>query len=120
MPQVHRVEVRSLQPDQDPRARHVRSEAQALGLPVPEHVEVASVYLLEGDLDQPAIDRLIEDLLCDPVTETAVVGIAPVAGTVIEVHPRPGVTDPEAEAVEFAAQRLLGSSPNVRLSLIHI
>ncbi|MEC8065601.1 MAG: phosphoribosylformylglycinamidine synthase subunit PurS [Planctomycetota bacterium] len=114
MPQVHRVEVRSLQPDQDPRARHVRSEAQALGLPVPEHVEVASVYLLEGDLDQPAIDRLIEDLLCDPVTETAVVGIAPVAGTVIEVHPRPGVTDPEAEAVEFAAHRLLGSSPNVR------
>ena len=83
-------------------------------MPVPEHVEVASVYLLEGDLDQPAIERLIEDLLCDPVTENAVVGVAPVAGTVIEVHPRPGVTDPEAEAVEFAAQRLLGSSPNVR------
>ena len=72
MPQVHRVEVRSLQPDQDPRSRHVRSEAEALGLPVPEHVEVASVYLLEGDLDQPAIERLIEDLLCDPVTENAV------------------------------------------------
>ena len=42
---------------------------------VPEHVEVASVYLLEGDLDQPAIERLIEDLLCDPVTENAVVGL---------------------------------------------
>ena len=114
MPQVHRVEVRALHPDQDPRVRHVQSEAEALGLRVPEHVEVASVYLLEGDLDQPAVDRLIEELLCDPVTERAVVGVAPVVGTVIEVHPRPGVTDPEAEAVEFAAQRLLGASPNVR------
>ena len=36
MPQVHRVEVRSLQPDQDPRSRHVRSEAEALVLVKPQ------------------------------------------------------------------------------------
>ena len=113
MPQVHRVEV-------DPCNRikiHVLDtyglKQKHLVCPFPSTLKSPRCISWKGILINRPL-RLIEDLLCDPVTENAVVGVAPVAGTVIEVHPRPGVTDPEAEAVEFAAQRLLGSSPNVR------
>ena len=82
MPQVHRVEVRLHNRIKIHVLDTYGLEAEALGLPVPEHVEVASVYLLVGSFDQPAIERLIEDLLCDPVTENAGWGCTS-GGTVI-------------------------------------
>jgi phosphoribosylformylglycinamidine synthase len=59
--------------------------------------------------------RLAEELLADPVTEEATFGVRePFADAVIEIHPLPGVMDPDAEAVEAACRAILGSGVQVR------
>jgi len=122
---LHRVEVRSKSPSNDPRSGAVRAEAAALGLPsVPSRIDCASVYLIEGDLSVEDVRRLADELLSDPVLETAEVtaqGEAPVApapaASTIEIHPLPGVMDPDAEAVELAIRALLGREANVRTGI---
>jgi len=107
---VHRIEVRSVG-DDDPRAASVRREAEAMGLS-PAGATVARVYLIEGELDEAAVGRLVSGLLASPVAEWATLGAAPVApgAQVIEVHPLPGVMDPPAQTVARAGEELLGVS----------
>ena len=91
-------------------------EAQSLGLPQsPRKIESANVYLLEGELDQQQVQQLAEELLADPVSETPIVGASkPKANSVIEVHPLPGVMDPDADAVKLAIKAMLGIDVEVR------
>lgn len=113
---LYRVEVRSRADMPDPRGGLARAEAVALGLPgVPDRIETASVYLIEGALEPAMVDRLTQALLADPVTQEATVGAAPPRGTaLIEVHPLPGVMDPDADAVELAIRTMLGVEASVR------
>ena len=126
MPAVHRVEVRPKPGLRDTRGEAASRAAVAAGLPAPDRVEHASVYLLEGDLTAAELRRVADELLADPVTQAALVQPAPSAGgvpvaerrprldAVVEVHPLPGVTDPAAESVELAVRSLFGLEVRVR------
>ena len=81
----------------------------------PEQVDTAAVYLLEGDLNSADIERLAAELLADPVADAVTIGASALtASQLIEVHPQPGVMDPEAEAVEAAIEAMLGKTVSVR------
>lgn len=111
---VVRVEVRSREADGDPRAASLLGRiASDPALPVPAAVRRASIYLIEADREDvgdAALERIAQALLADPVTEVATVRIDPKAEesvTAIEVHPRPGVTDPAADSVRTAIAAML-------------
>jgi phosphoribosylformylglycinamidine synthase len=114
---VHRIEVRPRAGLVDPRGAAACRQVQALGVePRPARVDSAAVYLLEGELSEAQLRRLARELLADPVTESATMGAEPLPAdaALIEVHPLPGVMDPDAEAVESAAAALLGTPVRVR------
>ncbi len=113
---VHRVEVRPRPGQPDPLGDAACREAATLGLSrPPRRIDAAAVYLIEGELGEPAVRRLAEELLADPLTETVTLGAAaPVADALVEVHPLPGVMDPDAEAVERAVRALLDVGVRVR------
>src|SRR5688572_25952876 len=72
---VHRIEVRPKQGMPDPRGAAALREAQSLGVSrVPDRIEAASVYLLEGELDDDQVQQVATELLADPVTEAATIG----------------------------------------------
>jgi len=112
---VHRIEVRPRESAPDPRGDAALREAAALGLSrPPTRIETAAVYLIEGGLAEEEIHRLAHELLADPLTETATIGAAPTdADALVEVHPLPGVMDPDAEAVELAIRAMLGERVRV-------
>src|SRR5438552_15609032 len=105
---VHRIEVRPKPGMPDPRGESARHEAQALGLSeTPSQIDSASIFLIEGPLNSRQIQQLAEELLADPVLEQPTIGAEPPkASAMIEVHPLPGVMDPDAEAVRQAIQAM--------------
>src|SRR4051812_16206908 len=113
---VHRIEVRPKPGLPDAKGAAVCHEAQSLGLPQsPQQISSASVYLLEGELDESQLQQLADELLADPVTEIATIGLSsPKANALIEVQPLPGVMDPDAEAVQAAIKSMLGVDVDVR------
>jgi phosphoribosylformylglycinamidine synthase len=113
---VHRVEVRMKPGELDPRGVAACRAALALGPPqTPSKIETAAVYLIQGHLGEEQVRQLADILLADPVMETATIGAAPCgADALIEVHPLPGVMDPDAEAVESAIRTMLGADVQVR------
>ncbi|MCZ6834791.1 MAG: phosphoribosylformylglycinamidine synthase subunit PurL [Planctomycetota bacterium] len=113
---VHRVEVRSKPGMPDPKGEAIQREAQALGVAdPPELVESTNVYLIEGNLTPDQLARLSEELLVDQVTQQATIGATPPrADAFLEVHPLPGVMDPEGESVEHAIKIMLGEDVKVR------
>jgi len=113
--------------------RRWRSTAR-VGESVPSSARHAAVYLIEGDLGHAALERVANELLADPVTQvatidagaegdprriettpaTAMAATAPGrSNAIIEVHPRPGVTDPAAESVELAVEAMIGTRVRV-------
>ncbi len=115
MSTVHRIEVRPRPAAGDPEGAAAREEAAGLGLPVPEAVACTHVYLVEGELPPDVVARIAEEVLADPVTQEAVVGASQATGdAVVEVHPRPGVMDPEAEPIERAIAALVGTETRVQ------
>src|SRR5688572_11368962 len=113
---VHRIEVCPKPGMADPRGVAALREAQSLGLKrPPRSVESASIYLIEGPLNDREIAHLADELLADPVTEQATIGASPPkADSMIEVHPLPGVMDPDSEAVQSAIKAMLGLEVAVR------
>ncbi|MCS7045156.1 MAG: phosphoribosylformylglycinamidine synthase, partial [Gemmataceae bacterium] len=85
-------------------------------------------YLLEGELPREDVERLLHELLLDPLVESGRVlalgpGPAPAADQqqstsatdyVVTVLPKPGVMDPVAESVTLAAADLGIAVANVR------
>jgi phosphoribosylformylglycinamidine synthase II len=113
---VHRIEVHPKPGLGDPKGAAALREAQLLGVAnPPTRIDSASVYLLEGELDQQQVAQVADELLADAVTEQAVIGaLPPKATALIEVHPLPGVMDPDAESVEQAIRAMLGLGVSVR------
>ena len=108
---VHRIEVHRRPEAGDPAADALRRDAA--GLPnalIPSSVACAAVYLLEGALTDSELVRIAEELLADPVMQSAVIGAAAPAAdqVVIEVHPLPGVMDPAAASIATAIAALVG------------
>ena len=116
---VHRVEVRPRIEAGDPTGRAAVASIKSINrTAIPTEVETANVYLIEGDIDSSDVQRIATELLAHPVTDQVIIGAgAPRATALIEVHPLPGVMDPEAEAVEAAIQSLLDTDVRVRTAV---
>jgi phosphoribosylformylglycinamidine synthase II len=109
--QIHKFIVRSK--TQDPRSAHYMKEAQALGLRGYRQIAAEDLYFIEGQLSQEDCKQLALKLLTDPVTQMSSWMQIPSARTdpepgsvVVEISPRPGVTDPVAEQIVRAAHEL--------------
>src|SRR5262249_30204807 len=65
-------------------------------------------FLLEGDLDEPTAKRLVDELLADPLVESA--SISPIPNTIkfhaLSVLLKPGVMDPVAQSIVAAGADL--------------
>ena len=113
---VYRIEVSARNPADDPAGRGVLAEIRQLGFAEVSDVRAARVFLLQGAeeiLTAENLQRIGQELLIDPVTEVFCLGVAASeaeqgAGGLIEVHLKPGVTDPVAASCETAIADMLG------------
>lgn len=107
---VIRIEIRAKPNQIDPRAEVVWQRAREhLGLV--KSVQTARVYLVEADLDNQTASQIANELLADPVTQVAMIGVseAPHDGVVIEIHYRSGVMDPVAQSTRDAIEEMLSN-----------
>ncbi|MCH2132709.1 MAG: AIR synthase-related protein [Phycisphaerales bacterium] len=113
---IHRIEVAPRDGVDDARGRAALAVARAAGVdPLPSTIRCARVYLLDGELNDAELETVQRDLLGNPVTEESISGARGGGShSIIEVHPLPGVMDPDADAVELALRSLLGRSISVR------
>jgi len=99
----------------DPRGGRIVHLAGLLGVTGLVGCRVSRVYYLQGDLSMEETDRLSREVLVDPVVDEVTMGSPlPASHPVVEVAPRPGVTDVEARELERAAAAL--GLPPVRAS----
>lgn len=106
---VHRIEVSPKPGQPDPQAATaLRVLQQADAARAPKSLETARVYLIEGNLKPADVKRIANELLTDPVTQQNTIGTRHAASdAIVEIHPLPGVMDPDAEAVEQAVHAML-------------
>ncbi|MCK5270024.1 MAG: hypothetical protein KAJ46_04535, partial [Sedimentisphaerales bacterium] len=104
---IHRIEVFNKPEYPDVHGDEVRANIKQLGIRTIEAVQSMRVFLIEGEFDGEQLGRIGSELLVDPVTEGcqpgragAPVGLA--QATLIEVHLKPGVTDPVAASAMMA------------------
>ncbi|MEL7088834.1 MAG: hypothetical protein AAGL98_10420, partial [Planctomycetota bacterium] len=106
---VWRIEVRPAAGEADPRdAATLEAARSALGNTVTA-VRTAEVFLVEAVIDEVQARRIADELLADPVNQTAALGVAAsdTPGTSVEVHYLPGVMDPVAESTQDAIREML-------------
>ena len=113
---IHRVEVRPGPGCVDVRGSSLLKRVVADGGAGARAINHAQVYFLSGDLNQVDLDFVSRQLLADPVTQVAFAGASavPNPGCTIEIHPLAGVTDPAAESVELAVEKLIGKVVRVQ------
>ncbi len=113
---IHRVEVRPKPGCVDVRGSSLLKRVIADGGVDARVIDYAQVYLISGELNQSDLQFISQQLLADPVTQIAFTGASaqPKSGCTIEVHPLAGVTDPAAESVELAVEKLVGKMVQVR------
>lgn len=98
---------------QDRAAARLAIEAAELELSDQLDATVAHGYLIEGNLDRPAVERIARALLSDAIVERTVIAkvgdkvlveSAPdgAGGQVVHVLPKPGVMDPVAQSTKGA------------------
>ena len=98
-----RIEVRG---EHAAASRRIVRDAHTLGVTSVAGCDIAHLYFLEQDPGAEAIEQLCAFLLADPVLETATWTAAPTPAHasadvhVIEVAPRPGVTDVTARELQ--------------------
>src|SRR5688572_2509686 len=103
----------------DPEARRINQEVALLTHDARADAGVALAsrgFLVEGDLGKDDAERLLNDLLVDPLVETGRVGELNAFTQTTNgdgslhafatVLPKPGVMDPVAQSVELAARDL--------------
>jgi len=108
----HRLEVRTREGFDDPRAAHVEKQIREfLELPV-ERVRTREVYTLFLDADEHGA-RHILDAFTNPVTQTGTLGESrpePPFDWLVVIGFRPGVTDNVARSAASAIRDILGRS----------
>ena len=106
---IYRVDVFPRPGQPDARGLRLAEQAKALDIAGVEGVRVTDLYFLDGELSEAALRTVVDVLLTDRVVQDArwqILGDTPPVeeeGLVIEVALRPGVTDPEAEALLHGA-----------------
>ncbi|MEM7625965.1 MAG: phosphoribosylformylglycinamidine synthase subunit PurS [Planctomycetota bacterium] len=114
---VWRVEVRAAVGQADPRDASTLDAARVtLGNAVTA-VHTAEVFLIEAALDESQAGRVADELLADPINQTATLGMVDPesAGTTVEVHYLPGVMDPVAESTQDAIHEMLPGLTGVQV-----
>jgi phosphoribosylformylglycinamidine synthase II len=112
----YRIEVSWRADLPDGRAADLLNQVAQLGLKRVRAVQVSDLYFLRGELSSEALERLIDELLVDPVVEDCIYGPAhqtsPANGSdlAVEVGYHPGVTDPTAAHL-LRRSALLGVGP---------
>lgn len=120
------IEIHPKKAEFDPLGRQVKNELIEAGEnPKTAAVETSRLFKIEGALTAQQIDNVTRTLLLDPVVETASIEsdepaktkkpAKPRGGLVLDVWPKPGVTDPVGETVEKGL-RDLGLSAQVHAS----
>ena len=104
---VHRVEIHPTAHAGDPRAHALIENAKSIGIPL-EGAHWCRVYLIEATLTNDQLNQIITGLLANPVVEYAHVGASEPRGSLVEIHPLPGVMDPPAQSVSDAIFALTG------------
>ncbi len=104
---LHRIEIHPTEHAGDPRASEFAHRAEVLGTHI-ERARSARIFLIEGDLSDQQLDEVVTKLLCNPVVETVIHGTSEATGTLVEVHPLPGVMDPPAQSTAAAIKALTG------------
>jgi phosphoribosylformylglycinamidine synthase len=103
---IHRIDVRPAGGGQaaDPLGQAIRQQIQQF-MPAIGPVATARIFLIDTDATPPQVRRIADELLADPIVETADLVSSPPADkgvSRIEVHLKPGVMDPVAASTEMA------------------
>jgi phosphoribosylformylglycinamidine synthase len=115
----------SIQPKKaafDPLATQVKAELIEAGQkPADAAVSTERLYKLEGNLTDGVVKKIADTLLVDPVVETYTIENddkkknGKTGGLVVDVWPKPGVTDPVAHTVQ-KGMRDMGLSQKITAS----
>jgi phosphoribosylformylglycinamidine synthase len=91
----------------DPRAVGLLADAHALGFTPLTQIQVHDLYFVQGDLSAHELQRLVTELISDPIVQAwRVDDKRSNEANVIERALRPGVTDPVAEQIVRGAREL--------------
>jgi len=99
---LFRIEVSIKEGFTDPRAEALQKDILDLGITAVRRVGVSDIYLLEGKLDEVALETICRELLTDPIVEeySHRETEPPPGAHLIEVAYNPGVMDPVEESVK--------------------
>ena len=123
---VWQVEIRPKLGQPDRIAEEILDLATYLGLPSELSIKASKGFLVQGTLDETAMEQVVNRLLVDNVVESATFRLSSdrsttkkgdesgSKGRVVYVLPQPGVTDPEAESTLRAVRKLGHSVDAVR------
>ncbi|MGB0714337.1 MAG: phosphoribosylformylglycinamidine synthase subunit PurS, partial [Phycisphaerae bacterium] len=105
----------------DPHARAVLTDLHEAGLTHIKSVHASRIFMLSGTLNDGAVTDFADTFFANPVTESFTIHESlnhrtPQKQT-IEVHPLPGVMNPEAESALRACRRRL-QSPDLEIEMI--
>jgi phosphoribosylformylglycinamidine synthase II len=118
------VEVRPRSAASDGHGREVLADVHQLGLEHIRAVRSSKVYFFQGALTLDELVGLATDLLTDPVAEShecrAGFATRDGAAAAIEVHVKPGVTNPVAVSTLHAARRLLAARGHAENSIAEV
>ncbi len=107
-----RIEILPRDAALDSHGHDVLQAVRELGTTNVASVASARLFLLDGELDRDAVQRIATELLTDPVTERfELTGQdeaipPPTEGAAVEVHLKPGVMDPVAASTRQAIRDL--------------
>jgi phosphoribosylformylglycinamidine synthase len=102
---IHRIEVRAAT-DIDPLGNAVRQQIMEFGQD-PGRVATSRIFLIDSDVTVQQMRRVAQQLLADPIAQTArLVGaddeLPHIHAGYVEIHLKPGVMDPVAASAEMA------------------
>ena len=107
---IYRIDVRTVPTARgglaavDPLGEAVRHQIQEFGITVGP-ISVSRIFLIDSDADPAEIERAAQELLADPVVESAhlvAYSFDDTGKSRIEIHLKPGVMDPVAASTEMA------------------
>jgi len=106
---THRIEVYTHAQFLDVHGQDIMADIHQLGLTNVAAVQSIRLFLLEGEIDSDSLNRIARELLVDPVSEQYCLGQLPAPvgiaqASLIEVHLKPGVTDPVAASTLMAIE----------------
>jgi phosphoribosylformylglycinamidine synthase len=123
---IWRVDVATREGLVDAAARSALAGLREAGLPGLQDLRASQVFLLEGEIDRPAAERIARELLQDAVSQTSAVLPAsepppvPAGAQVVLVFKRPGVMDPVEQSALKAIADLGLSARRVRTGMRYV